>query len=295
MTGMQTSTTELATIFADMRQAGLTHAACISITDTSGSSPRERGCQMLITADKLYGSIGGGKLEFKIMQIARNALAQYPCIETSEQIRVPLGPSLGQCCGGVVNLLMEILPLSRLEMMPGELQNNIYPSNFQVAIFGAGHVGQALVSVLAALPCSVIWIDSREEIFPDQLSANVEIRCVEDPEFEVQTLAPHSYCVVTTHSHQLDEKIVSALLKRNDVSCCGLIGSKSKALRFKKRLTARGLTTEQLSQLVCPMGDPAIKGKHPGEIALSMASQLLQMHQNDKLTSATAALRVYKG
>jgi xanthine dehydrogenase accessory factor len=200
-----------------------------------------------------------------------------------------LGPSLGQCCGGVVNLLMEITPLSRLELVNRELQNSIYPSDFQITVFGAGHVGQALVNVLGALPCAVTWIDSRSDIFPNHLSANVKICCVEDPEFEVQNLAPHSYCVVMTHSHQLDEKIVAALLKRDDIDCCGLIGSKSKALRFKKRLTARGLTTEQLSRLVCPVGDPAIKGKHPGEIALSMASQLLQLHQNNKLANVSPA------
>jgi len=291
MTTGQSTTKALANTLAKLRQAGQTHAACITITDTTGSSPRESGCKMLVTPDEIFGSIGGGKLEYNTVELARQSLGQYPCTDSSENIRVPLGPSLGQCCGGVVNILLEITKLTKLEHAVSDLHSRIYPSGFQIAIFGAGHVGQALVNILGTLPCSVRWIDSRKDIFPELLPANVSIHCSEDPEFEVKSLAPQTCFVVMTHSHQLDEKIISAILKRNDSSYCGLIGSRSKALRFRKRLAARGLSKENLKHLTCPIGDPLIQGKHPGEIALSLAGQLVRLHQSSKLDKVRPKLK----
>jgi len=281
----RSETGELREALSRAKESGHTHAACISIITTIGSSPRESGSKMLVTANESFGSIGGGVLENEMIGMVRTTLAQKPCKASSESIRVPLGPSLGQCCGGVVNILLDITTLSELGSNITALQNEVFPSDFQVNLFGAGHVGQALVNILGTLPCSVTWIDSRQGIFPRHVPANVSVYHRDDPEFEVPDLAPQSYCAVMTHSHPLDEKIVSAILRRDDIAYCGLIGSRSKALRFRKRLAARGLSDIRLRGLTCPIGDPAIGGKHPGEIAFALVSQILQLHQEKAKTA----------
>lgn len=263
-----------------LQVSGARYAVKINITDTQGSSPRESGSTMLVTTTSVYGSIGGGHLEYKALKLAQSKLAAEPSEASTETLRFPLGPSLGQCCGGVVNILMQVIELPELISIGPKLHAEIYPQHFHVVVFGAGHIGQALISILGTLPCSVHWIDSREQLFPDTIPGNVLTQISDTPEYEVAKLPEHANCVIMTHNHQLDEKIVAAILKRKDSNFCGLIGSRSKRLRFEKRLLARGLSSEQLATLVCPIGDGAITGKHPGEIAMALASQLLQLAQN---------------
>lgn len=147
---------------------------------------------------------------------------------------------------------------------------------FTLAIFGAGHVGKALVHTLAALPCRIDWIDSREDAFADSVPANVTPQLSAHPEDEVQDLPSGSHVVIMTHSHALDQRICEAALKRDDLAWCGLIGSATKRTLFERRLSGRGLDPQALARLTCPIGVAGIDGKHPAEIAIAVAAEILR-------------------
>lgn len=148
--------------------------------------------------------------------------------------------------------------------------------DFRIAVFGAGHVGSALVHVLAPLPCRVDWIDSRPLLADESLPHNVHGRVSADPPGEAARLPAGTYCIVMTHSHPLDLEICARLLPRGEIPFCGLIGSRSKKRRFEKRLRALGLTPEEIGRMVCPIGIEGIGGKRPAEIAVAVAAQLLR-------------------
>lgn len=326
----------------------------VTVAHTKGSTPREAGTKMLVTRDAIHGTIGGGNLEYKAIEIARATLAAGPTDESSTALRrFPLGPSLGQCCGGVAVLLFEpiteasvawINALSELasateaavivswpeaasamgklvvtrtdchgsirdsalagqlvatarEMLESEcgvelskvelpgreavsvLFEPVRAGDFHVVLFGAGHVGAALVRVLAPLPCTIAWIDSREDQFPRDLPANVTAVICEEPELEIDDAPPDSYFLVMTHSHPLDQAICERALRRDDLRYCGLIGSAAKLNRFSRRLVAGGLAHEALARLTCPIGIPGFRGKHPAEIAIAVAAELLQVRE----------------
>ena len=242
-------------------------AVLVTVIAASGSTPREAGCKMVVTADRLMGTIGGGHLEFRALEIARTLLAGGA--ETPTLCEFPLGPALGQCCGGAASLLFE----------------PVRPPGLVIALFGAGHVGRALVQVLATLPARVIWIDSRAEEFPETVPAQVEVRVGARPTDEVPALPAGSQMLVMTHSHQLDLELVDAGLKRTDLALVGLIGSATKRARFVKRLGLRGHGVEAIARLVCPIGVPGAGGKHPAEIAIAVAAQILQIDQAVRLAN----------
>jgi xanthine dehydrogenase accessory factor len=150
---------------------------------------------------------------------------------------------------------------------------------FRLALFGAGHVGSALVNMLASLDCCVRWIDGRRDIFPETVPDNVT--CVEsaDPAREALAMAPGAFYLVMTHSHALDYEICEGILARDDFAWCGLIGSRSKRRRFEKRLRAQGMNEARIGRLTCPIGIPGLDGKRPAEIAVAVAAQLLQIHR----------------
>lgn len=233
----------------------------VTVVATQGSTPREAGTKMVVSATQCSGTIGGGHLEFAALSIARALLAQAAAGgEAAPVLRdFALGPSLGQCCGGAATLLFEA----------------ILPARWQIALFGAGHVGRALVTVLAELPCRIRWIDARPEAFPAQLPANVTAEVAALPEDRVAGLAPGSDMLVMTHSHALDLRLVEAALRRRDLGYLGLIGSATKRARFVNRLAQRGLAAADIARLTCPIGIPGITGKQPGEIAIAVAAQLL--------------------
>lgn len=156
----------------------------------------------------------------------------------------------------------------------------IRPCDFQVVLFGAGHVGQALTQVLTkAVPCRILWIDPRPGQFPAAAPDNVETRAIQDPVAQVGALPPGACCLVMTHSHELDQNLCEALLRRGDFAWLGLIGSATKHRRFMQRLKEKGLTQAQLARLTCPIGIPGIQSKQPGAIAVSVAAQLLQLRE----------------
>lgn len=163
----------------------------------------------------------------------------------------------------------------------------IRPCDFQVVLFGAGHVGQALMQVLTgAVPCRILWIDSRPGQFPAAVPDNVETRAAQDPVAQVGALPPEACCLVMTHSHELDQNLCEALLRRGDFAWLGLIGSATKQRRFMQRLKQKGLTPAQLARLTCPIGIPGIQSKQPGAIAVSVAAQLLQLREARQTAAA---------
>ena len=158
----------------------------------------------------------------------------------------------------------------------------ILPCKYQVALFGAGHVGAALVNILAGTSdCRITWVDSRAGQFPPELPSNVEARLSDNPAAEVESLPEQAYCLVMTHDHQLDQDLCEALLRRNDFAFLGLIGSATKQRRFSQRLKEKGISERQLERLTCPIGIPGIESKEPGVIAVSVAAQLLEIKSAD--------------
>jgi xanthine dehydrogenase accessory factor len=229
----------------------------VTIIEELGSTPRNAGSKMVVSGERIFDTIGGGHLEYKAMEIARQMLASRS--QDTRLERFSLGASLGQCCGGVNVLLFE--PMGQPQA--------------QIAVFGAGHVGRALVPLLASLPCRVRWIDSREQEFPAQIPDGVRQIIAEDPLDEVDALPKGSFCIVMTHNHQLDLELTAAILKRGDFAYFGLIGSKTKRVKFEHRLRDRGFDQALLQRMRCPMGLSEVKGKLPIEIAVSIAAEVI--------------------
>ncbi|WP_454908060.1 xanthine dehydrogenase accessory protein XdhC [Variovorax gossypii] len=247
----------------------------VRVESTQGSAPREAGTWMAVWADGLTATIGGGQLEFQATKEARELLAGMRAPFDGIQ-RYPLGPSLGQCCGGVMFLSYRRITAADVPVLQRELVAQLKP----VALFGGGHVGAALARLLAALPFSVRWIDSRDGVFPDELPAQIDTEHSEPVQDAVAALAPGSRVLIMSFSHAEDLDIVIACLKRlrerDDLPYIGLIGSKTKWATFSHRLEARGFTAQELARITCPIGVPGITGKEPEVIAVAVAAQLLQ-------------------
>ena len=247
-------------------------AVLVTVAATEGSAPRPAGAWMAVFAGHVLGTVGGGHLEFEAIAEARRWLASG---EGASQRRFALGPSLGQCCGGVVQLRFE--PVGAADA--ASLANRLSPELAPLALFGGGHVGKALVHALAPLPYAVRWIDSRDEIFPAQLPADVVTEHSDPVHGAVRDLAPGSRVLIMSFSHAEDLDIVAACLRRlreqDDLPYIGLIGSDTKWATFRHRLDERGFTRAELARVTCPIGLPGIHGKQPEVIAASVAAQLL--------------------
>ena len=235
-------------------------AVLVTVLAAKGSTPREAGAKMVVSADGLSGTIGGGNLEHQCEAAARGLLTAGATGPSTRDF--PLGPALGQCCGGHVTVLFEVLR----------------PPALHIALFGAGHVGKALVKLLADLPCRVSWIDPRPEAIPANLPPNVIAVRTAHPAQTVDALAADSVVLVMTHDHQLDFEIVSAALRRWDLRTVGLIGSATKRARFFSRLARQGIDP---GRLICPIGLPGIAGKEPAIVAVSVAAQILHGQLRD--------------
>ncbi|UVE16410.1 xanthine dehydrogenase accessory protein XdhC [Pseudomonas sp. LS44] len=241
---------------ADLQQRG-EPCVLVTIIEERGSTPRNAGSKMVVSAERIYETIGGGHLEYKAMAMAREMLESRS--QETRLERFSLGASLGQCCGGATVLLFE--PMGQPQA--------------QIAVFGAGHVGRALVPLLASLPCKVRWIDSRENEFPEQLPVGVDKVVNEEVVDEVENMPAGSYFIVMTHNHQLDLELSAAILKRNDFAYYGLIGSRTKRVKFEHRLHERGFAADVVQRMRCPMGIAEVKGKLPMEIAVSIAGEVI--------------------
>ncbi len=246
-------------------------AVVVEVVGFKGSVPRETGTRMLVAADAVFGTIGGGHLELQAIEQARSLLARHGTHGPIER-EIALGPTLGQCCGGVLRLRWQ--PLSR-----DVLAAWVAPApRFRLQLYGAGHVGRAIARLLEGIDCRVQWIDERDAEFPAAASpAHIERACVEPVEAEVAQ-APAGACfLVLTHSHDLDLRITEAILRRGDFAYLGLIGSATKRARFVHRFEQRGIAADVLARITCPIGVAGVAGKEPEVIAVAVVAQLLAL------------------
>lgn len=251
-------------------------AVLVCVDAVQGSVPREVGAWMAVFASgESIGTVGGGHLEWQAQHWAAEALGQGVPSGWQEVRRFALGPSLGQCCGGVVHLRARWVEAADMTT----LQRLLCARGHPVALFGGGHVGRAIVAALAPLPFALRWIDSRDEVFPPDLPDNVEAEYSDPVQAAAAGLAPGSLVLIMSFSHAEDLDIVDACLRRQaqrgDLPFVGLIGSRSKWAAFRHRLEARGHGQQALAHVTCPIGLPGITGKQPEVIAASVAAQLL--------------------
>jgi xanthine dehydrogenase accessory factor len=275
-----------------------TSAVWVCVSGVKGSAPRERGAMMIVTARQTLGTIGGGHLELKSIELAREMLALK--VETATQRHFPLGPALGQCCGGAVDVaLMPIREIDRTALLQLQMVEQhggpfvvhrvldtgvplVLPLDFEpwpIWVFGAGHVGRAIVQVLSTLPCQVRWIDARDAAFPDAIPPTVTAIETDHPAAEVRAVPSGADVLVLTHSHALDLDICLELIKRDDLAYIGLIGSVTKAAIFRKRFEQRGYADAAIVRIHCPIGQAQLSSKHPGVIAVGVAADLVGRRQ----------------
>lgn len=246
----------------------------VTILSTKGSTPRAVGSKMLVSEHASYQSIGGGHLEHQAIKFARQQLSTHSAEPVVKHFA--LGASLGQCCGGSLELLFETF------LAP---QQN-------VVVFGAGHVAKALIPILGQLPCSVLWVDSRAELFPQDIPDNTRTLIHSELTTVAQTLPQNSYVLIMTHNHQLDQQLCEALLSTQSSCFIGLIGSLTKWNKFKLRLARKSFSEQQIASICCPVGDLSVASKLPMEVAVSISSQFISYYQqqtNHKLTLVNQA------
>ncbi len=320
---------------SDLTAAG-ERVVLVTVAGIRGSAPREVGAKMIVAESETIGTIGGGQLEFQCTRLACDMLGDD---EMPSLRKFPLGASMGQCCGGVVDILFEPMSsglpawlrdlralhgqhepavvVTQLEGAAGKCVitaqgvygetgtaanevvararegletgrtahriddwffEDIVGTDLNIAVFGAGHVGTAVVRCLSALDSNVRWVDGRRNIFRNT-PANVRAIESTDPALEAAAMPAHSCYLVMTHSHALDFEICDRVLRRADATYCGLIGSLSKRRRFEKRFRAQGMQERDLERLICPIGVQGISGKKPAEIAVAAAAEVLQAYE----------------
>jgi xanthine dehydrogenase accessory factor len=261
-------------LFDSIEQALASHspATLITVAGTRGSAPRFAGAAMLVTPQTVTGTIGGGHLEHVAIGLARSGAA------LPFEIEYPLGAALGQCCGGAMVLRYEALTQSLVSAMQAASQQQK-----TLFLFGAGHVAQALVPLLSALPLRIVWADSREAInthqapFPLDLPAHITTVVSDTLEAELAAAQAGDMALIMSHSHALDESLVHAALKTPQLAYIGLIGSATKKRLFEQRLAQRGFSDAQLQRLTCPIGINTAHTPHsklPAVIALQVAAQI---------------------
>ncbi|GAB3242865.1 xanthine dehydrogenase accessory protein XdhC [Chitinimonas naiadis] len=296
----------------------------LTVVRVQGSAPREAGAAMLVDAEDTTDTIGGGHLEWEAITVARGLLAAGPALTL---LRFNLGASLGQCCGGVVWLLLERIapeqaglwrqraeavkrgavlhrraeasvaslnPLAgsewRLDMLAAngqcnlqgglqgwQLEQILLQPSFPVWLFGAGHVGAALIKVLQPLGAQICWVDNRDDAFQADWAWAVNTIVTDSPEAEVDAAPAGCYFLVMTHNHTLDLQLCERIFRRQDHAYFGLIGSRSKRASFEHRLLERGVKAGRLAEMTCPIGVAGVLSKQPEAIAISVAAQLLQV------------------
>ena len=268
--------------------------ALVSVLSTQGSAPRDAGAHMVVTPHGYHGSIGGGTLEWHAIAAAQAMLARGVSAKITSHA---LGPELGQCCGGRVDLMTEVFDTLGLEtvrhLVAIEAQGSFTTTRNSIALrfgedhrrvylFGAGHVGRALILALATLPFEVHWIDPRPDVFPRAVPQSVTLAASAD----LKEAPDGSLVFIMSHSHALDLAISDAALRNANIAHVGLIGSATKRARFEKRLHEAGIAPERINSLICPIGIPGIRSKTPVAIAAATAAQIIMLDEALRLATA---------
>lgn len=244
-----------------LQRSGIPHVLATQVT-SAGSTPREPGARMVVTADEIFDTLGGGTFEWQTIQAARDLLRQGSSGFHLEAFS--LGGRSGQCCGGFVNVLLEVF----------------LGASSYIALFGAGHVGREIAKLSAPLPWHIDWYDSRDNMFgiQDQQQPRLHCHSLASPQESVSALPPHSHVLVLTHNHDEDYALIAALIQRPDIASIGLIGSDSKWASFQSRLKRDGHTPEAIQRVRCPIGtvhDTKLSNKTPYAIAMTVVTELL--------------------
>lgn len=245
-------------------------AVLVDVAEAKGSTPREAGAFMVVAADALFGTIGGGQLEFLAIDHARMLLASG---EPDSSLDVPLGPEIGQCCGGRTRLAFTRLDAQSQQVLV-DRQAKLETAYPDVFLFGAGHVGRALAIALVPLPLTVTLVETRD-LAPDSLPHGVALRRVAVPEAEVAMIRSGGAAVILTHDHALDFLIARAALARDDLAYVGMIGSATKRATFESAMRREGFASERLARLVLPIGGDTVRDKRPAVIAAMVAAELM--------------------
>lgn len=257
--------------------AGQGRLALVEVAGTKGSTPREKGAFMLVSQEVIFGTIGGGQLEYMAIDKARQMVGKEARIEVDEvcaTLDIPLGPEIGQCCGGRVEVLIRLVDASLAAELvsAAEAEEAHLP---HVYIFGGGHVGQALAASLALLPVHAVVIETRA-VALEGMAETVETRLTPMPEAEIRKAPPGTAFAILTHDHALDFLIVTEALKRDDAAYVGMIGSKTKKATFKSWFLKSAEGTEaEFARLVSPIGGDAVKDKRPPVIAALAAAEIM--------------------
>ena len=250
------------------------NVALITIIDSKGSVPRNKNASMVVTAHKEFGTIGGGELEFQIIKSAKILIKDN---KNNEKImELPLGPNLGQCCGGYVKVKITKFNNGKLLIKNYDIRNEILKKNKNLYIFGAGHVAKSIISKLEGVGFNIFVVDSRQSFVSSIDYKYVISILAKDNETIINSAPPQSFFLIMTHSHQIDLDICSLLLTKKNFSFIGLIGSKTKKIRFSKKLFNLGHSQNQINQIECPIGINTIHGKEPDVIAISIIARLLE-------------------
>lgn len=298
--------------------------ARVVVAATRGSAPREAGAAMVVRPDLgFHGTIGGGALEWRALDLAAAALAaRRPGVAFHD---VLLGPDLGQCCGGRVTLAVEVIDAAALAEVrdlaareregafltelhttalaparrirrdaavavglsaDGRLVERFGDDRRPLLLFGAGHVGRALVLALAPLPFRVDWIDERDAAFPAAHPGNATPRRLDDPVRAVVGAPAGAFVLALTHDHALDLALVDAALRRPDIGWIGCVGSKSKRARFSSKFRDMGHTDAAIRRMVMPVGALGPRSKAPAAIAAAVAVELLVADESARAEGA---------
>ena len=305
-------------------------AVLIMVTADKGSTPRDSGTWMLVSDDKQSGTLGGGELERLAEEAARAMLAGHGTWQRSS-LHCALGPDLRQCCGGHVTLMLEPLDMSATDwlaqaaesvrmadnqysvlfqpnepaatpriitndgVMPGITDVHLQPltdTRLSLFLFGAGHVGQAVATLSTQLPLRLTVIDGRANqraLIPN--AGNIEVMGMDSAEEAAARVSSGSAALVMTHSHELDYTLCHALLTQNSAVFVGLIGSRSKANRFRSRLRKDNVPEKSLARLTSPIGSSGPKGKEPGVIALAALSEVLTLNMKSATLDLTPSVQ----
>ncbi|WP_404377947.1 xanthine dehydrogenase accessory protein XdhC [Vreelandella aquamarina] len=244
-----------------LQRSGTPHVLATQVT-SAGSTPREPGARMVITADAIFDTLGGGTFEWQTISAARDFLQQGRVGFHLEAFS--LGGRSGQCCGGFVNVLLEVFP----------------GFSSHIALFGAGHVGREIIKLSAPLPWRLDWYDSRADVFIEQDTQQPRLSChtLDSPKASVLALPAYSHALVMTHNHDEDYALITELLKRKDIASIGLIGSDSKWASFQSRLKRDGFKPDEIQRVRCPIGtihDTKLSNKTPYVIAMTVVTELL--------------------
>ena len=245
------------------------------IINVKGSSPNKINDFMLVAPKDIFGTIGGGNLEYLVIEESKLMLKNK---SKRKKLNIPLGPGIGQCCGGYVEIILT-LHKNTDAAMKDEKVNDSFKEDLY--IFGAGHIGQALIETIGNLNFTTYLIDSREEYLKMSVNKDVNYLLSKEPWKVVNKLKDNAYYVVLTHSHEYDLKILNEILTKK-FTFVGLIGSTTKKKRFFKRLTENGHDKNIIKKIECPIGVDIGNSKDPNEIAFSIITRLIYLKNQNK-------------